>query len=62
MGKLLSLKDACSYCGLNRKQLMKFVRNGSLRYVNVGMGDDLPRYYFNTNTLDHFMDDIETCM
>ena len=58
----MPLKDACSYCGLNRKQLMKFVRSGSLKYVNVGFGGDLPRYYFNSSTLDHFMSDIETSM
>jgi len=33
-----------------------------LKYVNVGFGGDLPRYYFNSSTLDHFMSDIETSM
>lgn len=60
MGKLVPLKEACSYLGITRKSLMHFVRNGSLRYVNVGMGEELPRYYFNTSTLDQFIHDVET--
>jgi hypothetical protein len=60
MGQLLSLCDALDYTGLNRKQLMKFVRNGSLPYINTGMGDQLPRYYFSRRALDQFIDGVQT--
>jgi hypothetical protein len=60
MGKLMSLNDALGYTGLNRKQIMKFVKTGALSYVNVGMGDQLPRYYFSQKSLDSFIDDIQT--
>jgi hypothetical protein len=60
MGQLLSLYEALDYTGLNRKQLMKFVKNGSLSYINTGMGDQLPRYYFSRKTLDQFINDVQS--
>lgn len=60
MGQLLSLCEALDYTGLNRKQLMKFVRNGSLAYINTGMGNQLPRYYFSRKALDQFIEEAQT--
>jgi excisionase family DNA binding protein len=51
---LMSPKDAAARLVISVKTLMGHVRDGSIRFVNVGRGDRRPRYAFSDSDLAEF--------
>ena len=60
--KTLSVQEAMEYTGFSRKQIMNFITNKSLPYINVGLGQDIPRYRFSIKNLDKLLDSINKWM
>jgi hypothetical protein len=52
--RLLSAKVVAARLGISIKTLRGHVRDGSLRYVNVGRGDVRPRYRFTEQDVVEF--------
>ena len=51
---LLTVEQAADRLGISVKTLRGHIRNGRLRYVNVGLGEFLPRYRLEESDLIEF--------
>ena len=49
--RLLTMKEAANRLCISVKTLRGHIRNGRLRYVNVGLGEFRPRYRFEESDL-----------
>ena len=57
--KTLDFKETISFLGMTRKQILWFVRNGNLKYIDVGQGQVYPRYRFLVSELERFLINIQ---
>jgi excisionase family DNA binding protein len=51
---LLTVREAADTLGISVKTLRGHIRNGRVRYVNVGLGEFRPRYRFEESDLIEF--------
>jgi hypothetical protein len=56
MGVLKTAKQAAERLHTSVEQLIGFVRDGELRYVNLGRGKKRPRRMFTDEDLDEFIE------
>ena len=52
MNRLLTLKEAAERMAISEKHLLAFVKNGSIPFLNVGLGGVRPSYRFRPEALD----------
>src|SRR5947207_2082579 len=52
---LMTSIQAAAYLNVTPEQLSKFVRDGELKFVNLGRGSKRPRYRFTKEDLDAFI-------
>ena len=52
---LLDAADAAARLSITTEQLLRFVKSGDLRSINMGKGREKPRYRFKPADLDDFI-------
>ena len=56
----LTMREAIQYLGMTRRTILRFIQQGRLRFINTGLGELYPRYYFLYTELDRFLEDMQT--
>jgi excisionase family DNA binding protein len=53
---LLTLDQAAIYPNITDEQVLAFIKDGTLDYINLGRGKKRPRYRFKKQDLDAFIE------
>ena len=56
---LLTIKEAKLLSGLSHKEIMRYISTGSLKYINSGAGDVIPRYKIMYSELTNFLERLQ---